>query len=74
MADLTVKHTSRGFAVAEFRDRYGIQCSIQESSLAGEACLWLGAEPNRMHLTQDMAAALIPLLRRFAETGVLADG
>ncbi len=26
----------------DFRDKYGVSCSLQESSLAGEACVWLG--------------------------------
>lgn len=32
----------RGFLLGEFSDRYGQKCSIQESSLATEACIWLG--------------------------------
>ena len=34
--------TQRGFARGEFKDRYGAACSVQDSSLAGEACIWLG--------------------------------
>lgn len=75
--------TGRGFAKAEFMDRYGKPCSIQESSLATEACIWLGCEHEtvdadgspigaRMHLTQAMAAELIPLLQRFVDTGELS--
>ena len=74
--------TSRGFLRAEFRDRYGADCSIQESSLATESCIWLGCEREslghnrepigaRMHLTQALAAELIPLLQHFVETGEL---
>lgn len=39
----------RGFAVGEFTDFYGHGCSVQDSSLATEAALWLGvddAEPK----------------------------
>jgi len=36
--------TSRGFAIAEFTDRYGEKCSIQKSSLATEDCIWLGVD------------------------------
>jgi len=77
--------TQRGFERAEFQDRYDIKCSIQDSSLATEAAIWLGPEerfgdkekgelykvhdPQRMHLTQDMAAKLILVLQRFVETG-----
>ncbi|WP_197094662.1 hypothetical protein [Microvirga massiliensis] len=67
---IELKRTDRGFVIGEFTDRYGAKCSIQDSSLAGEACIWLGTE-NRMHLTQGMAAALIPLLQRFVAHGDL---
>lgn len=75
--------TNRGFAGGKFKDRYDRDCSIQESSLATEACIWLGMDHEvvhpktgercgaRMHLTQEMAADLIPLLQRFVETGHL---
>lgn len=37
----------RGFLRGEFKDRYGAKCSLQESSLATEACIWLGVnEPE----------------------------
>jgi hypothetical protein len=72
----------RGFQKGKFKDRYGADCSIQESSLARERCIWLGCDHEtvdqqgrpcgaRMHLTQEMAADLIPLLQNFVATGVL---
>lgn len=82
---LDLKVTNRGFAKCAFTDRYGAQCSIQKSSLANEDCIWLGCDHEtmheatgepcgaRMHLTQEMAAALIPLIQRFVETGELAE-
>lgn len=36
------KATKRGFHVAEFADRNGVKCSLQESSLATERCVWFG--------------------------------
>lgn len=77
--------TNRGFRRGEFSDRYGALCSIQESSLATEAAIWLGCDHEshddngrpvgaRMHLTREMAAELTLLLGKFAETGVLAPG
>ena len=67
--------TTRGFLVAIFVDRYQNLCSIQESSLATENCIWLGLDaPDagaRMHLTQDMARELAEALVRFADTGNL---
>lgn len=75
-----LRPTQRGFARAEFTDRYGNACSIQKSSLATEDAIWLGCDEGRhvggqclarMHLTQEMVAALLPLLHRFVETGEL---
>lgn len=34
--------TKRGFSIITFYDRYDSLCEIQESSLAGEDCIWLG--------------------------------
>jgi len=34
--------TSRGFGRREFEDMYGSTCSIQDSSLATDDCIWLG--------------------------------
>ena len=73
------KKTVRGFDRAEFIDRYGQKCSIQKSSLATEDCIWLGVDTNitgedvgeRMHLTQEAARDLWPVLRDFARTGEL---
>lgn len=62
----------RGFAIAEFKDQYGKRCTIQKSSLAFLDCIWLGVhESDRMHLTQEMVADLLPLLHHFVETGEL---
>lgn len=63
--------TGRGFTIGRFKDIYGADCSIQKSSLAEIDALWLGSETGRMHITQEMAAALIPLLQAFVETGEL---
>ena len=98
---LAKQTTERGFVLYEFVDRYDEQCSLQESSLAEEACIWLGISPvqlkvfgwhpeyparcrdmteaeaanihahGRMHLTQEQAADLIPLLQHFVDTGQL---
>lgn len=74
---MNIERTQRGFAIAKFTDRYGNSCSIQESSIATEACIWLGVDrdandvecPTRMHLTQEMALDLLPLLKQFIEKG-----
>lgn len=71
MPALTMTFTERGFAVAEFIDRYGFACSIQKSSIATEDCIWLGVNDQRMHLTQEQVAALLPLFQHFVTTGEL---
>ena len=78
---MKLKKNGRGFAVAEFVDRYGQECSIQKSSIATEDCVWLGVDVDmqrqevraRMHLTRQQVKKLLPLLQRFAETGELHD-
>lgn len=82
MMRIQVEPTERGFLRGDFLDRNGDACSIQESSLADEPAIWLGQNEGthhhvtgnclaRMHLTRDMAAALIPLLEHFVEHGEL---
>jgi hypothetical protein len=83
MKPIKLSTNCRGFVGGEFKDRYGSDCSIQESSLATESCIWLGCDHEtideatgercgaRMHLTQKMAAVLIPLLQHFVDTGEL---
>lgn len=49
-----IKQTNRGFALIEFKDRYSMSCSLQQSSLAeyeppGSSAVWLGAENNQYH-------------------------
>ena len=36
--------TSRGFDYYQFKDHYGVDCSLQKSSLAEEDAIWLGVE------------------------------
>jgi len=36
--------TSRGFAIEHFTDQYGLECSVQISSLATERCVWVGID------------------------------
>lgn len=37
-----MRETARGFAQIDFKDHYGTECSLQESSLATEHAIWLG--------------------------------
>lgn len=76
----------RGFLRADFKDRNGEDCSIQESSIVMPHCIWLGQNEGshierqgkeyclaRMHLTRDMARTLGAVLLHFAETGEIGD-
>ncbi|PAL25509.1 DNA-binding domain-containing protein [Sphingopyxis sp. GW247-27LB] len=65
--------TSRGFSRGEFIDLYGKPCSVQDSSLATADAIWLGVHENRMHLSREHAAALLPLLQRFIDTGSIGE-
>lgn len=53
--------TGRGFLRAEFTDRYDVKCSIQASSLATEAAIWLGVnEPEPKIMVSDAARLGLP--------------
>lgn len=76
------KPTSKGLLRAEFKDRLGATCALQESSRADEDCAWLGVEVDldgdeirygKMLITRDMAEKLLPVLRHFARTGHLGQ-
>lgn len=85
MKKLKIEATERGFLCAKFTDRSGQDCSIQEGE--GDPkdfyCIWLGVDddrglasdyangPVRMHLTQNQVEALLPLLKKFVESGRL---
>ena len=43
--------TARGFELLEFTDLYGVECSLQKSSLATDDAIWIGpdsASPKRL--------------------------
>lgn len=49
-----INYTDRGFGIVSFVDRYKSKCSLQESSIATDACVWLGVvDANPMVLAQD---------------------
>lgn len=66
-----MKKTNRNFLINSIKDLDNRECSIQESSLAFESCIWLGVDTHRMHLTLKMANVLYRPLRRFVRTGRL---
>lgn len=50
---MIIKPNARGFATAEFTDRYGEICSIQKSSIATEDCIWLGIDAPQLTVFED---------------------
>jgi len=79
---MKVEFTKRGFARIDFIDRYNAKCSIQDSSIATEDCIWLGCNEGehadgsccaRMHLTQEHVRQLLPVLQRFLDTGTIME-
>ena len=63
--------TENGYKIIEFQDLYAKNCSIQESSLATDNAIWIGVNDNRMHLNKEQVIELIPILKKFADTGEL---
>ena len=63
--------TNRGFQYKDFKDCYGLKCSLQQSSSAVEDRIWFGVDESRMHLNQDQVKKLLPYLNTFVETGFL---
>jgi len=50
---MKTKKTERGFRIAEFKDRYDNNCSIQKSSLATEDAIWLGIDNPKLVIFED---------------------
>lgn len=51
--DITRTKTNRGFERLEFVDLYGVECSLQASSLATDEAVWLGcSDANLKKLVQ----------------------
>lgn len=53
---LKFKESNRGFVVGNFKDTYNLNCSIQESSSASEACIWLGVDDAKPMIMASQAA------------------
>lgn len=68
---LTKSTTDRGFTIYEGKDRYSKDFTIQDSSLAEEACIWLGGYEGRAHLTIEQVKEIIPILEKFVREGVV---
>jgi hypothetical protein len=74
MNDFVYSKTPRGFRLIEFKSHiHEGENSIQESSLADEACLWIGKDSERMHISRKQAREIAKILRYFSKTGYLPD-
>jgi hypothetical protein len=71
--------TERGFSYKKFGDRYGQECSLQDSSAACYAAVWLGVDNTgphmgnksvdngRMHLDRPRVKQLIRELQKWLD-------
>lgn len=58
---MEIQNTQRGFAIVNFTDKYGIECSLQKSSLATENAVWFGVDnPKPQIMTNDAIRLGIP--------------
>ena len=55
---INLSPTQRGFLRGDFTDRYGVKCSIQESSLATENAIWLGVNDPDLKIMAHEAVAI----------------
>lgn len=56
--NLKFENTQRGFPVIKFEDRYGVECSMQMSSLATEDAVWLGVDDANPQVMAIQAASV----------------
>lgn len=68
---MDIQVTPRGFKIVSFKDLNQQDCSLQESSLATDNAIWLGADDARMHINQELAEELIIHLQKFIDHGTL---
>lgn len=72
--------TPRGFTRVDFKDRYGEECSLQASSLATEAAIWLGVDTPKLRVMAPQGAGFSASLEfddgssGWATVGVKVDG
>ncbi len=41
---MEMDRTCRGFDIGKFKDTYGVECSLQKSSIADYDAIWLGCD------------------------------
>lgn len=81
-----IETTSRGFEIIRFKDRYSVECSLQQSSMfddehadqLGASAIWLGVDEGanrdlRMHIDLKQAKALVAVLEMWIQFGSFTD-
>lgn len=81
-----IETTSRGFEIIKFKDRYNVDCSLQQSSMfddehvdqPGASAIWLGVDEGvnrdlRMHIDLKQAKALVAVLEMWIQFGSFTD-
>lgn len=59
---MKASETQRGFAIVEFTDSEGVECSLQKSSNITEDLIWLGCtDANPQHLVKGLGWKPYPL-------------
>jgi len=68
---IEITKTSRGFGLGEFADSKGVDCSIQESSLATEAAIWFGVQSaNPQRIEGELLVSVTPPVDSIPIAGV----
>ena len=75
---MKIEKTERGFELIKFKDIYGSECSLQQSSIAlcerpGTSAIWFGTEDNRMHINLELLKKLLPYLKNWVENGSFGE-
>ena len=71
---MKIEETQRGFQIINFTDKYGKECSLQQSSLAeydipGTSAIWFGRDKNRMHIDRKQLKKLMKHLKKWIKKG-----
>ena len=71
---MKIEKTERGFELIKFKDIYGSECSLQQSSIAlrkepGTGAIWFGKGDERMHIDFNLLEELLPYLQRWMKNG-----
>lgn len=71
---MKIEKTERGFEIIRFKDFYGGECTLQQSSLAlydkpGSSAIWFGLGDKRMHINLELTKELLLHLQNWVKDG-----